>query len=405
MMLWFVLTAMIAIAAVLVSSPFIRRHERRRMTGDADIAVYRDQLKEVDSEAALGLIDAAQADASRTEIKRRILAAAADEDGASSVGLSSGERSFAAIAVAVIVVGGSIGLYAITGNFDMPATSRASDAEPAPAGVSEAAPLSAPKKMAQTSLPPVEELVQKLVARLQRNPKDMEGWRMLGWSYYSTDHFTEAAAAYARAIELNPDSVDFRNGHVDALIRAAGGEMTSEAKAANDETLKLNHNDPRARYFKGLAMEQAGDKKAAQESWKDLLAEMPPNDPWAKELRQKLGLPELESAAKPATPENVEAPPVVADKAPAPADLRAAETMSPSDRTAMIQGMVESLAARLDKSPNDPDGWIKLMRSWSVLEEKEKSKLTLDKALKNFGEGSAERQKLLRSSQELGIDR
>jgi cytochrome c-type biogenesis protein CcmH len=419
MMLWFALTAMISVAAIFVSAPFIRRYERRRMSESSGIAVYRDQLKEIDAEAALGLIDAEQAESARTEIKRRILAITASADGSAVEGLSSGERTFAAVAVAAVVVGGSVGLYALTANLEPAPTPTPPfakfDAAPrrdetagaaresgAPFAQMKAAPGAETGGRPQTSLPPVEELIQKLVARLQRNPKDVEGWRTLGWSYYSTDHFTEAAAAYARAIELKPESVEFRNGRTEAMIRAANGVVTPEAKAANEETLKLNSKDQRARYFNGLVKEQAGDKDGAQKDWKDLLAEIDPNHPWAKELRQKLDLPD----PAPSVPnDQAGAVPSAAERGPTSADVRAAESMAPSDRSAMIERMVQSLADRLEKSPNDPDGWIKLIRSWSVLGDKEKLKQALDKAMKNFVDGSAERKKVEAAAEELGLGR
>ena len=435
MILWLVLTLMTSIAAVFVSAPFIRRLDRRQMESASDVAVYRDQLKEVDNEATLGLIDATQAETARTEIKRRMLAAGENEDSALPA-LSSGERTFAAIGVASVVVFGSVGLFALTADLEPPAaasfaTLESSVTKPekpakkmAEASISSppsaTAPTGSPSKRAEAPLPPVEEMIQRLVTRLQRNPKDAEGWRILGWSYFSTDHFTEAAAAYARAIELNPDSADYRNARTDALIRAANGVVTPEAKGTTEETLKLHPKDPRARYFKGLAIDQGGDKSAALKEWNELLSELDPNDPLSLELKQRIEggkdsdrVGEASSAASDpkssvgaTTSGSTELPKPAestTNRGPRPEDIRNAETLAPSDRAAMIQRMVDSLADRLEQSPRDVDGWIKLIRSQSVLGDKNKAKQALEKALKVFDEGTAERKRIMTTAEELGL--
>jgi cytochrome c-type biogenesis protein CcmH len=429
--LWFILTVMTSIAAVFVSAPFIRRLDRRRSGVSSDVVIYRDQLKEVDNEAALGLIDASQAETAKTEIKRRMLAAKETDDSALPM-LSSGERTFAAIGVAGIVVFGSVGLFALTANLEPYSAASFAALQPTVTNMVEkpvnkvpdanipfpppgTAPPGRPSKRAEPPLPPVEEMIQKLVTRLQRNPKDTEGWRVLGWSYFSTDHFTEAAAAYARAIELNPDSADYRNARTDALIRAANGVVTPEAKEAMEETIKLHPKDPRARYFRGLALDQSGDKSAALKQWNDLLGELDPNDPLSLELKQKIGGGKDDDRVGEAqTPMSdpkssfgatisggaTESP---TDRGPQPEDIRNAATLAPADRAAMIQRMVDSLQDRLEQSPRDVDGWIKLIRSRSVLGDTNKAQQTLEKALKIFDEDTAERKRIITAAEELGL--
>lgn len=430
MILWLVLTIMISVAAVLVSAPFIRRYERSKIVAEADLAVYRDQLREVDHEASTGMIDATQADAARTEIKRRMLAAPPETD-QDMPGLSGGERAFAAIAVAAVVVFGSVGLFALTADLEPSASSPSARAASAPLAASDkpavkstdtdgttTTPAPGVSATAQAKLPPVDELIQRILVRVQRNPKDLQGWRLLGWSYYSTDQFSEAAEAYARAIELDPNSTELRGGRTEALIRAAKGMVTPEARVAIEETLKINPKDPRGRYLEGLALEQAGDKAGAQRNWSELLSELDPNDPWAKELRQKIATGRMDGTDGPGTdkatsaviapsprPESSNAKDTNSDRRPTPEDIRAAEAMTPSDRSAMIRRMVDSLAERLDRSPNDADGWLKLIRSLSVLGEQEKAKQALDKALKTFAEDSSQIKRITAAAEELGLPR
>lgn len=437
MILWFVLTAMIAIATLFVAAPFIRRTDRRLLESASDIAVFRDQLAEVDYEASLGLIDSAQAELARTEIKRRLLAVR-EAEGSALPPLANGERSFTAIGVASVVVFGSVALYALTGKFEQVTDTQSAVQDPAStkpgtktAGARETAlsPMLATASGENTSpkiprarepLPPVEEMIQRLVTRLQGNPKDVEGWRMLGWSYVNTKHYTEAAAAYAKAIEINPDSVDLRDSHVDSLIHAAKGVVTLQAKEANEETLKGHPKDSRARFIRGLAIEQSGDKEAALKAWNELLGELDNNDPYAQEIRQRIarGGKELDAeSAQPTTPGVATTPAVAAnievsvpfaptgEKGPRPEDIRDAEAMTPAERQAMIRRMVDSLENRLEQSPSDADGWIKLIRSHSTLGDRDRAKSAFEKASKAFPTESGEHKRIKATAEELGLNK
>ena len=243
MTMWLILTVMTSAAAVLVSVPIIRRFEQPQTDSSGDIEVYRHQLKEVENEATQGLIDATHAETARAEIKRRLLSA--DSIARPDVpALSHGERSFAVICVVGIVVLGAVGLYALTGSPDLPsapgvAATRTTESIPDPSAVEKLAALGRPQApetpaqmQPQANLPPVDEMIRRLVARLQHNPKDAEGWRTLGWSYFNTDHFAESADAYAKAIELSPNIAEIRSARAEALVRAANGMVTPEVKSA-----------------------------------------------------------------------------------------------------------------------------------------------------------------------------
>ena len=332
MILWLVLTLMTSVAAILVLAPLIRNSERRRVV--PDLAVYQDQLKEVETEAAQGFIDPAQAESASMEIKRRILAADRLID-ASSTPLVASERNFALVGVAGIVVLGSVGLYAATGRPELASavprqatqpwfdSSRGRSASLNPSVDSQSPSVAADESPPAGGLPSVDEMIQRLVARLHRNPKDAEGWRTLGWSYFSTERYDDAVEAYTKAIELNPASAEYRSARSEAMVYAAKMAAAS-ASIANGPT---------------------------------------------------------------------------AD------DVPNAKAVTPSDRTAMIRNMVDGLAARLEKSPRDVDGWIKLIRSRVVLGETDAAKQSLDRALKTFAnDDRAERNRIIDAAQQLGIN-
>ena len=121
-----------------------------------------------------------------------------------------------------------------------------------------------------------------------QNPSDVEGWRTLGWSYASIGRFSEASEAYAKAIELNPDSAEIRSARVEVLVKSEDGVISPDARTAIEETLKVDPKDARARFFRGLAKEQDGDKTSALAEWTELLKEVNSDEPWVSDLKKKI---------------------------------------------------------------------------------------------------------------------
>lgn len=438
MMLWLILTAMISVAAVLISTPFIRSFERRQLASAQGLAVHHDQLREIENEVARGLIDKSDGENAASEIKRRILAAAAAEQ-PPAPSLTSSERKFALTVVTGTVVFGSVVLYAVIGNPDVPAagpaqtvsstTARSIGEARSDAGTQAIASLEQmtsqdgrDRPQQGSGLPPVEEMIQRVQTRLERNPKDPDGWRLLGWSLFNIERFAEAAQAYARAMELRPGSAEYRSARGEALVRAADGTVTSEARADLDEALRLDPKDARARFFIGAAKEQEGDKRGAMTDWTAIVSEADPNEPWLSDLKQRLGalrrelgeddrspssaqpnlsaerMQELLRSGKTAATEPAE------PRGPRAEDIRKAESMPAQDRNLMIRGMVDSLASRLEQSPRDAEGWIKLIRSRVVLGEVEAAKQSLQRALSVFAEDAPERTRIADAAKQLGIN-
>lgn len=438
MTLWIIQTVMIAAAAVLIAAPFIRKFERSRLTVSGDVAVYRDQLKEVETELSQGLIDQVQAEGALVEINRRILAAGR-ADTNQDASLTPSERNFAVTAVTAIVIFGSIALYAVVGSPELPSAARANGDQPSAAsnnapGMRSTAPddpvqrlatattgasNSPSSNQAQTGLPPVEEMIQRVQARLQRNPQDTEGWRLLGWSLFNVERFTDAAQAYSKAVELRPEIAEYRSARGESRVREADGTVTPDARKDFDEAIRLDPRDSRARFFVGLAKEQDGDKAGAIADWSAVIADADPNEPWLSDLRQRLADLRGETGAAgsaapaPAAPklssdamqEFLQSEKAKSDAAgPRPEDVRNAEKMAPQDRMAMIRGMVEGLATRLAQSPRDADGWIKLIRSRVVLGDAEQARQSLRQALETFPEDGPERTRIVDAAKQLGLE-
>jgi cytochrome c-type biogenesis protein CcmH len=104
----------------------------------------------------------------------------------------------------------------------------------------------APKAEAGEALPDADTMIERLAARLETTPDDIEGWRMLGWSYFHTARYQQAATAYARAVELDPSSAELKLAHEEAKAKASESdnlETTSSLKIAKSEAMPARERD------------------------------------------------------------------------------------------------------------------------------------------------------------------
>ena len=434
MTLWLVQTIATSLIAVLLSLLCVRWLASPGANGSADIEACLNELAEVESKLRQGSIDDAEADAARLDIRRRTLA------GRPALrlipGRSAAPSEFAMACVAAVVIAGAVGLYAATGDSGasaslQPAAERQVATPPiedAPVVKRLAAVTLAPaaegwgqQSRPRSGLPSVEEMIQRLATRLEKNPADTEGWRTLGWSYVNIGRFAEASDAYAKAIELSPGNLELRTARIDAMMRAStDGQVTADAAQAIDDVLKLDQRNARARFFKALAKRQQGQRTAALTDCVELLKEVKADEPWLPELKstiadieRDLGMDTTLPAAGPKSAVSTDVIdalrkeaqlPSPIEKGPSAQDVAAAEAMSPEDRSNMIRGMVDGLAERLKQSPRDAEGWIKLIRSRMVLGETEQARQALSHSMEIFADDEKARDRIVASARELGLD-
>lgn len=251
-------------------------------------------------------------------------------------------------------------------------------------------------------LPTVEAMIDRLRTRLETAPDDPEGWRMLGWSYQSLGRYGEAAEAYRAAARLAPQDAEIASSLAEALVRQAGGAVTAEAAAEFRNALAGNPADPRARFFLGQAKSQAGDHAGAIADWLAVVDDAPPGADYVADVSARIvalaseagidlgdRLAELSRHSALGTPTATQ--------------VAEAESMPATDRQAMIRGMVEGLEARLATQPDDPDGWVRLVRSWSVLGEEARAEEALRRAAEAFAGDAATREAILGQAAGFGI--
>jgi cytochrome c-type biogenesis protein CcmH len=236
----------------------------------ADVAVYRDQLAELERDRARGLIAESEAEAARVEVSRRLLGAAeADGEDAPAAGALSRRRIAAVIVLAGIPITAGA-LYLSLGSPELPA-----------------APLAA-----RLAKPPEQQdlalLVQRIENHLARNPADGRGWEVLAPVYLSVGRFDDAVQARANALRLLGATAAREADLGEALTLQARGVVSADARAAFARAVALDANNAKALFFLGLAAEQEGKHADAREIWGRLAASAPPDDPWLGASRQRL---------------------------------------------------------------------------------------------------------------------
>jgi cytochrome c-type biogenesis protein CcmH len=359
-MLWVVLAGMTGLAALAALWPLVFGR-RRAGAGASEAAFYQAQLGEIESDVARGLLPADQAAGARTEAARRLIAASAAAEGENVAPEAPRARRLAAAAIALAVPIVGLGLYVAIGRPDLPD-----------------APLAERPIGAQTPAG-VAAALARVERGLAASPNDGRGWAVVAPVYMRLGRFNDAVNAYAQSLRVNGESAEGRADYGEALVGAAGGIVTADARAAFDKALAEQQDLPSARFYLGLAAEQDGDKARAIAAYRGVIADAPPDAGWAPMVQARLAA--LEGAPEPP-------PPVGA---------------APADQQAMIAGMVERLATRLAASGGDADEWQRLIRAYSVLHETDKAKAALASARKALAGDAAASQGLDALARELGI--
>jgi len=365
MTLWFVFALMTAAAIFAVLLPL--GLGVRAQTGGSETAVYKDQLAEIDRDVAAGLIGAAEADGARVEISRRLLAAA-DQTRDPPLRSSTRLRRSAAVLSLVGLPVLAAAVYLPLGSprlGDFPLAQRAHAPDPSQ---------------------PLDALVAQVEQHLEKNPTDARGWNVLAPVLARLGRFDEAVRAYRNAITYGGETAERRADLGEVIAAVAGGVVTTEAKAEFERARALNADDPKSNYFLGLAAEQDGRSADAASIWRVLLAKAPQDAPWR---------PLVEAALTRVAP----GAPALPDGA-----MAAAKDMSESDRSAMIRGMVERLATRLKQNGDDVEGWLRLVRAYMVMGDRDKAKSALSDARQAVANDAERLRQLNEGLKNLGLD-
>jgi cytochrome c-type biogenesis protein CcmH len=342
MELWLVFAGLTAAVMLALAWPFLREEPPLADDIEAQRAVYRDQLNEVERDARRGLISPAEAKAASNEVARRLIAT---ENTSTAVQGSTPRLALLSLAAIPVI---ALPVYLRYGAPDKPGV-------PLQARLDQA--------LEQKDF---AALVAKVERRLARNPNDAEGWRVLIPVYRQMGRFSEAAKALQQLMRIDKPSPERLADYGEMLVMANEGMVTANAAHAFTAALSGDPKLPKARFFAGLALKQEGKREEALAHWRALLADSPPDAPWVAVVNQQIG----EAAGQ----------------------------------NEMILSMVNGLEERLKTENQDLDGWLKLIRSRVVLGETARAKTTYESARDIFKDKPDALAKLAGLAKELRIE-
>jgi cytochrome c-type biogenesis protein CcmH len=372
-MLFWLISGGIALAVTVILSGALRaRGDGEGMSAaDSDMAVYRDQLSEIDRDVARGVLTEAEAATVRVEVSRRLLEA--DKRAAPASATRRGAFAPGAVLTFAVIALGGLGLYAwigAPGYSDQPLANRlemaAERLENRPsqeeAEAAAAAFLPAPPEITGE----FADLMARLRAALQERPDDIQGLRLLAENEARMGNYGAARQAQEQLVDVQSDAapVEERLALLDLMVFAAGGLVTAEAEARLAQIEKVAPDLGEVRYYRGLIAAQNGRPDIAFPIWRRLLETSPEGAPWVPVIRA-----EIRAVAAAAGVDYV--PP--STRGPSAADIAAASEMSAEDRAEMVRGMVAGLSDRLATDGGPPSDWAQLIRALGVLGQAERA--------------------------------
>jgi len=326
----FVVTA-VACAALYYAGAGRRVNAAAAVVDSPEIAHLKLQLKEIESDLALGRLGAAEATAAKGELARELMRLKATTKAASDTG---GRRGLIAVAAAVTAVL-AFGVYGALGRPDLPAQPLAERQDVPPPQMT------------------LDDAIARIEAQLQAKPEDLRGWTVIAPAYMQMGRFADAANALRKMIELDGPTADRETDLGEALMMANNGDARGEPLTLFRSASNRDVTHVRSRYYLASEAMRNGDFDTAKAEWQGLLKLSKGGETWL--ANAEAGLAAAEAG--------------LGGDMPANADIAA---------------MVEGLSSRLTESGGSIDEWTRLVRSRLVLGQTELAQTAYDAARKAY---------------------
>lgn len=273
----------VAIALAFVLPPLLQRSAESEESGvkEANVAVYRDQLRELEADLQNGIISQEQYGQDRDEIERRLLddVSAGRAETAKPPRQALASRNLAYLLTLAIPLVALV-FYLKVGNQNARSAAPTNEAaEPAPAAAPQSGEMS-PDRIAAN--------VAALAKKLEQNPNDAQGWAMLARSYSQMQNYKEAAAAFEKATALTNNDAGLLAEYAFALSMARGNSMDGKPTELINQALKLDPKNEKALVLAGDAAFRARNYNQAIEYWEKLLKVVPANSELLQTLTERI---------------------------------------------------------------------------------------------------------------------
>lgn len=369
MLLWLMFAGLTAAALAFVLRPVFAATEPQPAAVSPELAAYTAQLADLDAQVAQGRLDPAEYDALRHEVSRRILRLDPPSRTPQAPHAREAQPPRLAFAAAAAVPLATLALYAWLGRPNIEAHPSARNQVP-------------------TAATTGADLVAAVEARIAKSPDDPRGWELIAPIYLRMERFADAADAFQHLLTLSGDTPQRLAAFAEATVMANDGIVTDAARAAYEKLAVVSPDRFEPRFWLALAKEQDGQRAAAAAEYQAMLKAAPTDAPWRKMVEQRL------AAVTSAGP---------SPRGPRPSDVEAASNLTAEQRTQMISGMVDGLAARLKANGADAEGWQRLISSYVTLKQPDKARVALRDAQAALAANTSARAALEQLANRLGL--
>lgn len=372
-----------ALMVVVVLVQALRRFDTAE-AGRPDVAIYRDQLAEVDRDLGRGILSAEDATRLRTEVSRRLLEVGRRADGTGALVPLWLPLAVIALLLALgaflYVGGGPVQGLGAPDYPDLPLALRIAESQKAyeTRPTQDAAEAARPAWVAPAGTDPQTlELMDKLRKAVAGRPDDLQGHELLVSNEIKLGNYVSARKAQEGILRIlgTTATVADRLKAAELMIYAAGGVITPEAEANLTAVLAQDPTNGAARFWIGLMAAQVGRPDRAFQIWAPLLDEGPQDAPWITPIRSQIEA----VAAAAGVPYSLPAA-----GGPSASDMANAAQMAPEDRQKMIEGMVGGLESRLMADGGPVEDWVKLINALGVLKAGDRARAAYAKATAAF---------------------
>lgn len=269
---WLIASVLVAAVLALLLPPLLRRRAAPAQVSRkaTNVAVYRDQLRELEQDLAVGTVSPEDHEEARREIERRLLEDVRDADEGAHAG-AAGRNAAVLLGAAVPIV--AFALYFAIGSFEVLLPGRAGGAQQAGHSITEEQ---------------IRELAGRLAARMEKEPDNAEGWVMLGRSYTALGEFENAARAYGNAVARSQPDAALLADYADALAMAQGRSLEGEPERIIHRALAIDPQNVKALALAGTAAFERKDYAGAMQYWERILKVAPEESEFAKSVRASI---------------------------------------------------------------------------------------------------------------------
>ena len=328
MIFWLIIATLAVITAFLLYIPESAGSGIALPGNKEDRSFYERRLLDIDVDLQDGRLSAEDAEALRAEAARKLIRESDEKSHVSSSRAMSNSVIYIAL---VFVPVFSLLVYAKLGS---------------------------PELVSSRQTPIVDASLETMIrvaeTRLQKEPDEIQGWQVLAPVYVRLGRYGDAVKAYQNLVRLSGRKPELLFSFGEAMVLENENTVPEQAAELFSEVLTLQPAHPGASYYSGLASVQTGNKEQAKAIWMALLERSHGSEFWVASTVQNLKSLGVADGK-------------LEEIMPGFATASQLQALSPEERTKQIEGMVASLAAKLEADPNDRDGWLRLVRSQMVL--------------------------------------